>query len=136
MLMGAPAGFLPSAALAAACDQAAPAWRPSMGPASVLDAMTAFAFSPLGLAILALMLATAVSRIRIFPILAAILALLGAAMLTSHWAAGDGVYAAAIREGCRASPLALIVCLGLIALGMLGLALRRAMRRKPDEDPA
>lgn len=122
--------LFPSSAFAEVCDKEVPSWNHTSGPVSSLEYFLSATISPLGLTILSLLILSFILRklwLSILGGLLTFLVLLGPFSLLS-----DSIFVASIREGCRASPLWVLVTLTGVALTFAVLTLRSWKAKPPS----
>lgn len=113
----------PASALAEVCDKEAPGWDFRSGPASQLEHFQDAATGPYGLTIAALLVLAVIFKRRWLCLFGGMSTLLALAAVLVVWS--DPIYAASIREGCRASPIWVLAALAGAALTFGALAARR-----------
>ena len=119
----------PTFAIAEVCDKEVPSWNPASGPVGPLEFMLNAIVSPLGILIAGLFLSGFLLRKTWTALLASAVAAFYAFAILSIWRASDGIYAASISEGCRASPALLLIVLCFFAVAFLVVAGRRYIER-------
>ena len=117
-----------SPALAEVCDKVDPDWNPADGPLSPIGALVDFFLSPFGIVAIALVVFSWALDNRWLAWLTATLLVVAAVGLSVDWLYLDDVGRFAVQEGCRASPILIVVVL-CAAAGLL--VARRLVRLKP-----
>ncbi len=106
--------LFPSAAFAEVCDKEVPSWDVANGPVSQLEYAVGAATGLYGLMIVGLLVLGLVFKRLWLHLIGGVLGLLLLLGLTSMLS--DPIYAASIKEGCRASPYLVMAALAGLVL--------------------
>jgi len=119
----------PTSAVAEVCDKVSPDWKLASAPVGHLELLFNATVSPFGILLLALIVFGAMFQKTWSSLLASVVSTLYAYVIWLEWAEPGGVYSLSISEGCRASPVVLLSTLCLVAIGFLGVAIKRYLAR-------
>lgn len=119
----------PGVAVAEVCDKVNPGWSPGDPPVGQVGDLLNFFSGLAGGAALAVFAANLLfGRVSLSVISAVLSGVLACFLIVERWAS-DGVYLAAIREGCVAEPYAVIAVLTVTCGGSAWSAFRRVRWR-------